>query len=106
MTHVQFFNIYVHAFIHIYTCIYVYMYGCVYIYIYVYYVSSLFQCNQAKRMTCDQFVNNNRGIDDGADLPTVLLRRLYASVVAREIRIEQREFIQASHQVNIILRVG
>jgi hypothetical protein len=49
-----------------------------------------------KKMTLAQFVSNNRGIDAGADLPPALLRELYASVVSREIKIEQREFIQSS----------
>ena len=51
-----------------------------------------------RKMTCAQFISGNRGIDCGADLPELLLRRLYASVVDREIRIEQREFIESSFE--------
>jgi len=53
---------------------------------------------EAAKMTSDQFVSNNRGIDDGADLPRELLEQLYSSVVAREVKIEQREFIESSAQ--------
>ena len=42
------------------------------------------------KMSCDQFVSNNRGIGlDGADLPRELLAALYSSIVSNEIRLEQ-----------------
>mmetsp|Transcript_5747 Transcript_5747/g.9637 ORF Transcript_5747/g.9637 Transcript_5747/m.9637 type:complete len:531 (-) Transcript_5747:100-1692(-) len=47
------------------------------------------------KMTLDQFVSNNRGIDGGEDLPRQLLTDLYHSIVKNEIRIEQREYISA-----------
>lgn len=59
-----------------------------------------------QKMTVSQFVSNNRGVDAGADLPTSLLQRLYASVVAHEIRIEQREFIQSSFKGWLYKRGG
>ena len=31
-----------------------------------------------KKMTCEEFIRNNRGINDGADLPQAFLRELYA----------------------------
>ena len=33
-----------------------------------------------KRMTLDQFVRNNRGINDGADLPIEFLTNLYHEI--------------------------
>jgi len=50
------------------------------------------------KMTVAQFISNNRGIDDGEDLPRELLEHLYASIVNREIRIEQREYISAVNE--------
>ena len=35
-----------------------------------------------KKMTADEFVRNNRGINGGADLPSDFLQTLYASIVA------------------------
>ena len=40
-----------------------------------------------KKMTADEFVRNNRGINGGEDLPREFLRALYASIAADEIRI-------------------
>jgi hypothetical protein len=40
-----------------------------------------------KKMTADEFVRNNRGINGGEDLPRDFLRALYASIAADEIRI-------------------
>jgi Sec7-like guanine-nucleotide exchange factor len=40
-----------------------------------------------KKMTKDQFVNNNRGIDEGADLPRDYLESIYDSIAEREISV-------------------
>ena len=41
-------------------------------------------------MTLEQFINNNKGIGaDGANLPAELLTRLYNSIHANEIILEQ-----------------
>ena len=40
-----------------------------------------------KKMTCEEFIRNNRGINGGADLPHQFLRELYASISQNEIRI-------------------
>lgn len=40
-----------------------------------------------KKMTVDEFVRNNRGINGGEDLPREFLRALYTSIAADEIRI-------------------
>ena len=40
-----------------------------------------------KKMTCEEFIRNNRGINGGADLPHPFLRELYASISQNEIRI-------------------
>jgi hypothetical protein len=61
---------------------------------------------QHKKMTVSQFISNNRGVDGGANLPDSLLKRLYTSVVTREIRIEQREFIQFSFESWLYKRGG
>src|SRR5690349_9743512 len=40
-------------------------------------------------MTLDAFVRNNRGINDGKDLPTEFLTRLYENIQANEIKMQQ-----------------
>ncbi|KAK9828895.1 hypothetical protein WJX72_002652 [[Myrmecia] bisecta] len=40
-----------------------------------------------KKMTCDEFIRNNRGINGGDNLPQDFLRTLYASISRNEIRI-------------------
>jgi len=50
------------------------------------------------KMTLDQFLRNNQGIDDGRNLPDELLAELYRSIVAHEIRMEQREYIAADKE--------
>eukprot|EP00753_Platysulcus_tardus_P014511 PLAT4385.1.p1 GENE.PLAT4385.1~~PLAT4385.1.p1 ORF type:complete len:445 (-),score=150.21 PLAT4385.1:127-1302(-) len=42
-----------------------------------------------RKMTKPQFVRNNRGIDDGSDLPAPMLEALYDSIAASEIRTER-----------------
>jgi brefeldin A-inhibited guanine nucleotide-exchange protein len=38
-------------------------------------------------MTKEQFIRNNRGIDNGVDLPTDFLSALYDKIVGEEIRL-------------------
>ncbi|EED93117.1 guanyl nucleotide exchange factor, partial [Thalassiosira pseudonana CCMP1335] len=45
--------------------------------------------DDAKRMTIDQFVRNNRGINDGEDLPTDFLKSLYYEINNEEIQVKQ-----------------
>jgi hypothetical protein len=40
-----------------------------------------------KKMTCEEFIRNNRGINGGVDLPHDFLRELYTSISQNEIRI-------------------
>ena len=40
-----------------------------------------------KKMTCEDFIKNNRGINDGENLPEEFLRSLYASISENEIKI-------------------
>ncbi len=40
-----------------------------------------------KKMTSDEFVRNNRGINNGQDLPQDFLRDLFVSINRNEIRI-------------------
>ena len=39
-----------------------------------------------KKMTCDEFLRNNRGINNGQNLPPEFLQAIYASIVRNEIR--------------------
>lgn len=41
-----------------------------------------------RRMTLQDFVKNNRGINDGADLPEELLSSIYDEIVSNEIRMK------------------
>lgn len=45
--------------------------------------------DDAKRMTIDQFIRNNRGINDGEDLPTDFLKSLYYEINNEEIQVKQ-----------------
>jgi len=48
------------------------------------------------KMTLEQFINNNKGIGaDGTNLPSALLTKLYHSIHANEIILEQREYIKS-----------
>lgn len=42
-----------------------------------------------KKMTMQEFVNMNRGINDSGDLPTPFLESLYTAITTNEIRIKQ-----------------
>jgi hypothetical protein len=42
----------------------------------------------SKKMTKEQFVRNNRGINDGADLPLSYLEELYGEIKARQIQVD------------------
>lgn len=42
-----------------------------------------------KKMSLDEFIRNNRGIDDGQDLPKELLQRLYVSITTRAIQMAE-----------------
>ena len=42
-----------------------------------------------KRMTLEQFIRNNRGINDGADLPVEFLTNLYNEIKEDEIQVKQ-----------------
>jgi Sec7-like guanine-nucleotide exchange factor len=40
-----------------------------------------------KKMTCSQFISNNRGIDEGRDLPAEYLTAIFNAIEAREIQM-------------------
>ncbi|KAF6004018.1 ADP-ribosylation factor guanine nucleotide-exchange factor [Cyanidiococcus yangmingshanensis] len=40
-----------------------------------------------RKMTLEDFIRNNRGINDGADLPRELLVDIYTSIQAEELRL-------------------
>jgi hypothetical protein len=42
----------------------------------------------SKKMTKEQFVRNNRGINDGADLPLSYLEELYEEIKVRQIQVD------------------
>ena len=39
-----------------------------------------------KKMTCNEFLRNNRGINNGENLPAEFLQAIYGSIVRNEIR--------------------
>ncbi|KAJ3300349.1 guanine nucleotide exchange protein for ADP-robosylation factor, partial [Kappamyces sp. JEL0829] len=41
-----------------------------------------------KRMTCEDFVKNNRGIDEGKDLPASLLEAIFDDIKSNEIKLK------------------
>jgi brefeldin A-resistance guanine nucleotide exchange factor 1 len=41
------------------------------------------------RMTCEQFIRNNRGLNNGEDLPEDMLRGLYTSIKVSEIQLQR-----------------
>ena len=46
-----------------------------------------------KRMTLEEFVRNNRGINGGADLPRALLVRIFQSISDNEIRLKDQDVL-------------
>ncbi|KEG07113.1 putative brefeldin A-inhibited guanine nucleotide-exchange protein 1 [Trypanosoma grayi] len=47
-----------------------------------------------EKMTVEQFIQNNRGIDDGKDLPHQFLRDIYQRITTNGIILECREAVQ------------
>lgn len=45
--------------------------------------------NKNPRMTCEQFITNNRGINDGEDIPIEMLEELYDQIKEQEIQVQQ-----------------
>lgn len=45
--------------------------------------------NKNARMTSEQFIANNRGINDGADVPVEMLKELYEQIKENEIQVQQ-----------------
>lgn len=45
-----------------------------------------------KKMTVEDFINNNRGIADGKDLDEQILRDLYDSITQNEIKMDNPAF--------------
>jgi hypothetical protein len=41
------------------------------------------------KMSCEGFLKNNRGINDGADLPPDFMRALYERIVHNEIKVRR-----------------
>ena len=58
-----------------------------------------------KRMTQQEFVNMNRGINDSGDLPTPFLEGLYQEIVSNEIKIKDtRAHTEVEYCMNIKIK--
>ncbi|QRV91209.1 Sec7 guanine nucleotide exchange factor [Ceratobasidium sp. AG-Ba] len=53
-----------------------------------------------KRMTRQDFIKNNRGINDGADLPEELLSEIFDDIHSKEIRMKDEEEAIALQSIN------
>ena len=52
-------------------------------------------------MSADDFIRNNRGIDDGKDLPEEYMRSLFERISKNEIKMKEDDFsIQQKQSVN------
>lgn len=47
--------------------------------------------NVRKKMTLQDFIRNNRGIDNKQDLPEEFMRTMYANIVHNEIRMNEHD---------------
>lgn len=57
-----------------------------------------------RKMTLQDFVKNNRSIDNGKDLPPELLRTLYYEVVSNEIKMKEDDAAaKANLKLSLIL---
>jgi Sec7 domain len=50
------------------------------------------------QMSPDDFIRNNRGIDDGKDLPEEYMRSLYARIIKHEIKMKGDDFTPQQKQ--------
>jgi brefeldin A-inhibited guanine nucleotide-exchange protein len=51
-----------------------------------------------KKMSADDFIRNNRGIDDGKDLPEEYLRSLYDRISRNEIKMKEQDWAPQQNQ--------
>lgn len=51
-------------------------------------------------MSADDFIRNNRGIDDGKDLPEEYLRSLFERISRNEIKMKEYELAPQIQSVN------
>lgn len=49
-------------------------------------------------MSADDFIRNNRGIDDGKDLPEEYLRSLFERIYRNEIKMKEHDFVPQQKQ--------
>lgn len=49
-------------------------------------------------MSAEDFIRNNRGIDDGKDLPEEYMRSLYERITKSEIKMKEDEFAPQQRQ--------
>ena len=57
------------------------------------------------KMSKTDFIRNNRGIDDGKDLPEEYLGALYDQIVKNEIKMKAETSVQQSKQTNSVNRL-
>lgn len=50
------------------------------------------------QMSADDFIRNNRGIDDGNDLPEEYLRSLFERIYGNEIKMKEHDFVPQQKQ--------
>eukprot|EP00612_Vaucheria_litorea_P008336 CAMPEP_0171470342 /NCGR_PEP_ID=MMETSP0946-20130122/104_1 /TAXON_ID=109269 /ORGANISM="Vaucheria litorea, Strain CCMP2940" /LENGTH=1032 /DNA_ID=CAMNT_0011999727 /DNA_START=62 /DNA_END=3160 /DNA_ORIENTATION=+ len=50
---------------------------------------------EGEKMTVDQFCNNNRGIDQGRNLPRKMLEDMYMRIQANEIRMDEGDMFES-----------
>lgn len=50
------------------------------------------------QMSPDDFIRNNRGIDDGKDLPEEYMRSLYERISRNEIKMKEDDFAPQQQQ--------
>lgn len=52
-------------------------------------------------MSCEDFIRNNRGIDDGKDLPEEYMHQLYERITRNEIKMKDEDLdVQRKQSVN------
>lgn len=65
------------------------------------YFCGFLQFSSVYKMSADDFIRNNRGIDDGKDLPEEYLRSLYDRISRNEIKMKEDNLsIQQTQSVN------
>jgi brefeldin A-inhibited guanine nucleotide-exchange protein len=59
-----------------------------------------------KKMTCEEFIRNNRGINEGKDLDVEFVTSIYNAIAAEEIQMKEPSTVTSSNHENDATRVG